>query len=46
MRAAAPAEVTSWTVAGPSAEVTSKAASGTRTMTASHTGARSPVITA
>ena len=46
MRQAAPADLTSCTLAGPSAEVASKAASGTRTITASQTGASCPAETA
>ena len=46
MRQAPPADLTSCTLAGPSAEVASKAASGTRTITASQTGASCPAETA
>ena len=46
IRQAAPAERTSCTLAGPSMEVASNAANGTRTMTASQTAPSRPEATA
>ena len=46
MRTAAPAEATSWALAGPRALVASKAARGTSTVTASMTGSSVPEATA